>query len=117
MIHIQAQKDLVTDELLITIRVTKQHIMCGYSTERSRRIAEMMDMDQFFGHSDLGMEKQTGDTDMTYSAHINSKTINSFASLADAEKAITKAEKKAPSTAFLNILAIAKAKYGYEAAA
>ena len=53
---------------------------------------------------------------MTYLAHLaGGKTITGFVSLADAEKAITAAEKKAPSAAFLHILSIAKAKYGYEA--
>lgn len=49
MIHIQAQKDLVTDDLLITVKVPREHILRGRSTERSRHIASMIDMDQFFG--------------------------------------------------------------------
>ena len=65
MIHIQAQKDLVTEELLITIRAPKEHVLAGRSTERSRHIASMIDMDQFFGmlcdavNMKLGLDEAT----------------------------------------------------------
>lgn len=48
-IAIDMHKDAVTKDIIITIRVPESHIINGRTSENSRAIGRMIDMDQFFG--------------------------------------------------------------------
>ena len=49
MIKIEMFKDAATEDIKIEIRVPREHILAGRSTPQSRRIAELITVEQFFG--------------------------------------------------------------------